>query len=249
MEKYCLTQDVELDHLGVPRKTADGAPIYTAPNLFRSDMCKEWMRNRLQSTGTNTFEKVCANGTNKVFLDKAKTKVGYAIDLPECSCISARDALAKSNRLNTVAPECILSKCLAQKGQGFATWNQQQNTCQMTYCEMNFKDVEITAGDEVSANFKQQCGSTSQPPSDPNVKPPESDVETVESPRPFATEASRAVLIVSIVGGAIVLVIMIALIIKFMRRPKSVAFQFGKRNLRTAPYGNVRPRVFHSSRL
>ena len=230
MEKYCLTQDVELDEYFQPRKTAGGETIYTAPNLFRSDMCAEWMRNRKQATATNTFEKVCSNTTNKVFVDKAKTKVGPAVELPECACIKARDNLAKSPRLATVAPECVLTSCVLQKAKGWSTYDQSMNTCNVTYCEMNMNDVGITAGDKVDTNFivKQNCGSTAPPPPDPNVKPPSSAIEDAGSPTSPDGSTSGSGGSTSVIV-AVTLVVLVLLIVTVVVRRRRAAVGFGRR--------------------
>ncbi len=244
MDKYCMTQDVELDEFFKPRKTSSGETIYTAPNLFRSgDRCKEWMRYRKQGSATDTFDKVCMNTTNKVFLDKAKTKVGYAIDLPECACIKARENLAKSGKYATVAPECVLTSCVLQKGDGWSTYDQSINTCNVTYCEMNLKDVGIAAGDSVDPSFtvKQSCGTTQPPPSDPNVKPPVSNVEDVSPPSSSSgsgdssdssgSDGTNIGMAIGISVGIAVLVLVIAFFVMRARRNVS----FGRRMFTRVP--------------
>ena len=243
MEKYCLTQDVELDESFNPRKNSSGETIYTAPNLFRSDMCSEWMRIRKQGTATSTFEKVCANTNNKVFLDQAKTKVGYAMDLPECACIKARENLATSSRYATVAPECVLTSCVLQRAKGWSTYDQSINTCNVTYCEMNLKDVGIAAGDSVDPSFsvKQSCGATQPPPSDPNVKPPVSNVEDVSPPSSSSgsgdssdssgSDGTNIGMAIGISVGIAVLVLVIAFFVMRARRNVS----FGRRMFTRVP--------------
>jgi hypothetical protein len=161
MDKYCRIQDRDFDSMYRPASDTDGTPVFTKPNLFRADMCGLWMTTRKEFQGTLTLEDACKDRSKKVYLDDTKTKIGYAMDLPECSCVRARENFKKAvekgiKGAEEVPPECISSDCLMNSQWKTAT--QEKNPCQVVSCKMEIRDLSMVAGDDFTANYTQACG-------------------------------------------------------------------------------------------